>query len=165
MGDLTHRLGKEIEYDTSLGIGGPSDSSRATSKFPAGNHPNSNHDLLVLIANDDHWLANSIAEGLEELGFKTLVAYDGNVALAMALAKQPDLMVLDTRMPQRSGYLVLEQVRLTGESVAPVIMLSDNEGNRHRQYAEMLGIHDFLEMPMETGKLIRIITDTISEIQ
>ncbi len=41
-------------------------------------------------------------------------------------------------MPKRSGFLVLEALRRNGQDKVKVIMITANEGNRHKAYAEML---------------------------
>ena len=67
-----------------------------------------NHRPVVLIVDDDRRFAQSIAESLETRGFDVLVAFDGNAGLAVALTQEPALIILDSRMPGRSGYLVME---------------------------------------------------------
>lgn len=68
-----------------------------------------------------------------------LVARDGNQGLAMAEREDPALVILDMMMPKRSGFLVLEKLRRTRPVPLRVIMITANEGSRHKAYAEMLG--------------------------
>ncbi len=67
---------------------------------------------------------------------------------------QPDLLVLDMMMPKRSGFLVLEALRRSGHDKVKVIMITANEGNRHKAYAEMLGVNDYIRKPFPMDKLI-----------
>lgn len=120
-------------------------------------HP-SRKSPLVLVVDDDYRLTNSVSKLLREEGFDVFSAYDGDVGLALAIVKHPDLMVLDSRMPQRSGYLVLEHMRTQEDLLTPVIMLSENEGDRHREYAEMLGVIEYLKKPIDANKLVGTIT-------
>jgi DNA-binding response OmpR family regulator len=57
-------------------------------------------------------------------------------------------------MPQRSGFLVLENIRRNRPDPLPVIMITANEGSRHKAYAEMLGVHDYLRKPFSIDKLM-----------
>jgi DNA-binding response OmpR family regulator len=57
-------------------------------------------------------------------------------------------------MPKRSGFLVLEKLRRTEESPTRVIMITANEGSRHKAYAEMLGVDDYIRKPFPMDRLI-----------
>lgn len=131
--------------DESPGLGGGSGDDRST----------------ILVVDDDFRFARAIVAELEDRGFDVLCANDGNAGLALAIVKNPDLIVLDTRMPRRSGYLVLEHLRTITGHLTPVIMMSENEGQRHRTYAKMLGALDFLAKPLEAHKIADRVEDII----
>lgn len=118
----------------------------------------------VLVVDDDFRFARSIVNELEDRGFESLSANDGNAGLALAIVKNPDLIVLDTRMPCRSGYLVLEHLRSIELSSVPVIMMSENEGNRHRTYASMLGAQEFLAKPLEAHKVADLVVEILENV-
>jgi DNA-binding response OmpR family regulator len=110
--------------------------------------------LHVLLVDDEAEIVESMRYALEGAGFQVSVARDGNQGLAMAETLTPDLMVLDMMMPKRSGFLVLEQLRRDGSNRIKVIMITGNEGNRHQQYAELLGVDEYLRKPFPMDKLI-----------
>ncbi len=91
---------------------------------------------------------------LESKGFTVLVARDGNQGLAMAEREDPDLLILDMMMPKRSGFLVLERLRRSRPVPVRVIMITANEGSRHKAYAEMLGVDDYIRKPFPMDRLI-----------
>ena len=64
------------------------------------------------------------------------------------------LMILDMMMPKRSGFLVLEKLRRTHPIPVRVIMITANEGSRHKAYAEMLGVDDYIRKPFGMDRLI-----------
>jgi len=66
----------------------------------------------------------------------------------------PDLLILDMMMPRRSGFLVLEKVRRTRPVPLRVIMITANEGNRHKAYAEILGVDDYIRKPFAMDRLL-----------
>src|SRR3979409_1300803 len=105
----------------------------------------------ILLVDDDHEIVESMRIALEARGYQILVARDGNQGLAMAEREDPDLMILDMMMPKRSGFLVLEKLRRTKNM--PVIMITANEGSRHKAYAEMLGVEDYLRKPFGMDRL------------
>jgi DNA-binding response OmpR family regulator len=108
----------------------------------------------ILLVDDEVEIVESMRYALEGAGFQVSVARDGNQGLAMAETLVPDLMVLDMMMPKRSGFLVMEQLRRDGSNRIKVIMITGNEGNRHQQYAELLGVDEYLRKPFPMDKLI-----------
>ena len=108
----------------------------------------------VLLVDDDGEIVEAMRYALEANGFAVSVARDGNQGLALTETLQPDLLVLDMMMPKRSGFLVLEALRRNGQDKVKVIMITANEGNRHKAYAEMLGVNDYLRKPFPMDKLI-----------
>ena len=77
-----------------------------------------------------------------------------NQGLALTERENPSLVILDMMMPKRSGFLVLEKLRRTREDPPRVIMITANEGSRHKAYAEMLGVDDYLRKPFPMDRLI-----------
>lgn len=108
----------------------------------------------VLLVDDDAEIIESMRYALEANDFDVSIARDGNQGLALAEKIVPDLLVLDMMMPKRSGFLVLEQLRRDGNDKVKVIMITGNEGNRHQQYAELLGVDDYLRKPFPMDRLI-----------
>jgi len=108
----------------------------------------------ILIVDDDVEIVESIRVALESLGYQILIARDGNQGLALADAEDPDLVILDMMMPKRSGFLVLEKLRQTRKVPVRVIMITANEGSRHKAYAEMLGVDDYIRKPFAMDRLI-----------
>ena len=76
----------------------------------------------ILIAEDDHGIAEFIARGLESEGYSCDVADNGPVAFGMARSGAYQLMILDLGLPNMDGADVLEQLRTLGTSL-PIIVL------------------------------------------
>jgi len=108
----------------------------------------------ILLVDDDAEIIESIRYALESKGYEILIARDGNQGLAMAERETPDLVILDMMMPKRSGFLVLEKLRRTHSSPIRVIMITANEGSRHKAYAEMLGVDDYIRKPFSMDRLV-----------
>ena len=110
----------------------------------------------ILLVDDDPEIVESMRTVLEAKGYEVMVARDGNQGLALAERELPDLLILDMMMPKKSGFLVLE--RLKGKDAKtrkmPTIMITANEGGRHRAYAEMLGVEEYIRKPFALDKLI-----------
>ncbi len=116
----------------------------------------------VLIVDDDHEIVESVRFALEANGYDVLVARDGNQGLAMAEREDPDLVILDMMMPKRSGFLVLEKLRRSRPVPLRVIMITANEGSRHKAYAEMLGVDDYIRKPFAMDRLMESVNRLLS---
>lgn len=116
----------------------------------------------VLLVDDDNEIVESMRTVLESRGYQILVARDGNQGLMMAEKEEPDLVVLDMMMPKRSGFLVLEKLRRSRPVPMKVIMITANEGSRHKAYAEMLGVDDYIRKPFAMDRLLQSIDKLLS---
>ncbi len=108
----------------------------------------------ILLVDDDYEIVEALKVALEAKGYTLFVARDGNQGLAMAEREAPDLMILDMMMPKRSGFLVLEKLRRSRPEPLCGIMITANEGSRHKAYAEMLGVDDYIRKPFPMDRLI-----------
>jgi DNA-binding response OmpR family regulator len=108
----------------------------------------------ILLVDDDPEVLTGLGTVLRGRGYRVLTADDGNRGLALAEREAPDLVVVDMMMPKKSGFLVLEKVKSRPGGAPPVIMITANEGARHRAYAEQLGVDDYLCKPFDTERLL-----------
>jgi DNA-binding response OmpR family regulator len=111
----------------------------------------------VLLVDDDADIVSAMRAVLERRGYRVLTAGDGNAGLAAAEREAPDLVVVDMMMPKKSGFLVLEKLKGRGGG-PPVVMITANEGSRHRAYAEALGADDYLRKPFAMDRLLESVT-------
>jgi DNA-binding response OmpR family regulator len=107
----------------------------------------------VLVVDDDSDIRSAVSTLLERKGYRVLTAADGNMGLAVAERESPHLVIVDMMMPKKSGFLVLE--KLKSRAGGPkVIMITANEGSRHRAYAEVLGVDEYIRKPFDFNKLL-----------
>jgi DNA-binding response OmpR family regulator len=110
----------------------------------------------ILVVDDDRDIVQGLKLVLEGRGYRVVTAFDGVAGLSAAEKEKPDLVLVDMMMPKKSGFLVLEGLK--GKEAAPkVIMMTANEGSRHRAYAEMLGVDDYVRKPFAMDKLLESI--------
>jgi len=107
----------------------------------------------LLIVDDDTEVRAAIDQALQAEGALTQICGDGNTAIRICETDPPDLVILDMMLPKRSGFLVLEKIKRF-ENAPFVIMVTANEGRRHQQYAEHLGVDGYLLKPVRLEKLI-----------
>ena len=115
----------------------------------------------VLVVDDDPDVRELILLAMESEGARTTIGEDGNQAITALRSEVPDLMVLDMMLPHRSGFLVLEEISQL-EDPPPVIMVTANEGKRHKAYAESLGVSAYLNKPVPMARLLDTAVDLLS---
>lgn len=110
----------------------------------------------ILVVDDDPDILSAITATLADTKARIETATDGNTAVSIAESKSPDLVILDIMLPQKSGFLVLERLRQgRAKGDKPhVIMITGNQGRRHKQYAEALGVDAYLNKPFPMERLL-----------
>lgn len=110
----------------------------------------------ILIVDDDTDILGAMEAAFRDSGAEITTATDGTTATTLALEKNPDLIILDAMLPQRSGFLVLEKLKAKKPrgSKPYVIMITANTGKRHQQWAESLGADGYLNKPFRMDRLI-----------
>ena len=118
-------------------------------------------DKRILLVDDDADILTSMQAAFEPTGAVVETANNGNKAVEMNERSEPDLIVLDMMLPGRSGFLVLEKIqqdkvknKRPRNSKPYVIMVTGNQGGRHKMYAESLGVSEYLNKPFKMDKLI-----------
>ena len=109
----------------------------------------------ILVVDDDTDILTAIELIMKEKGAEVLTATDGNTAVRLAEERQPDLLILDAMLPQRSGFLVLEKLKSKKPkgSKPHVIMITANTGKRHQAWATSLGAAAYINKPFAMEKL------------
>ena len=116
----------------------------------------------VLIVDDDPDIRESVDVAFQSAGALTLTADNGDDAVAICAEDPPDLVVLDMMLPGRSGFLALEKIK--GHEDSPiVIMVTANEGKRHSEYAEAIGVDAYLIKPVPLSRLLETATELLSK--
>jgi DNA-binding response OmpR family regulator len=112
-------------------------------------------DRKILVVDDAPEVLDSINQALQAEGALTQTCTDGNTAVRICEVDPPELVVLDMMLPKRSGFLVLERIKQLPNSPF-VVMVTANEGRRHQQYAEALGVDGYLLKPVRLERLITL---------
>ena len=107
----------------------------------------------ILIVDDDSELVDGLRLVLERQGYRIIRASDGHQGKAAIYNQRPDLVILDMMMPRMGGYPVLEHFRGKPDA-PPIIMITANEGSRHKAYAEYLGVVDYIRKPFAMERLL-----------
>jgi DNA-binding response OmpR family regulator len=106
----------------------------------------------ILVVEDERGIARLIQDYLEQAGFAVQVAADGNMALQVARAIRPDLVVLDLGLPGRDGFDVTRELRRT--SRVPIIVVTARGDETDRVVGLELGADDYVVKPFSPKELV-----------
>ena len=116
----------------------------------------------VLLVDDDQALLDGTRLRLRSCGYKTLDANDGIQGVAAAIKLQPDVIVMDVRMPRMDGLSALRELQENEQTKEiPVVVLSASLSDQQR--ALDAGARFFITKPYEGKDLVRAIESAIGE--
>ena len=106
----------------------------------------------ILVVDDEANLRHTLTYTLQQEGFETLSAADGEQALALARSGAPDLVILDVMLPKMDGFEVCR--RLRRESDVPVLMLTARDTEIDKVVGLEIGADDYLAKPFSMRELV-----------
>ena len=115
-----------------------------------------------MIVDDDESVRSLLRMTLPEDGYEIDEATDGEQALALVEERVPDLVLLDWKMPRRHGSLVLDELKSRHPQL-PVIVLTAEIAEHHRNLAESLKVDVFLTKPFSPLELLETIERLLGE--
>jgi DNA-binding response OmpR family regulator len=115
----------------------------------------------IVLIEDDREISTTIHGVLQAAGYDVSVANNGIEGQNLIKTCSPDLVITDMMMPRMGGFPTLEFIKKM-ENPPRVIMITANEGGRHKAYAEMLGVDDYLRKPFAMDLLLDAISRILS---
>jgi len=109
-------------------------------------------DETVLIIDDEKLVRWSLRQKCEEWGFSVLEADNGASGLRMAQSANPDLILLDVRLPDLGGLEVLQRLKDAGNARAVIMITADPQLDDVKA-AIKLGAFDFIGKPIDFDEL------------
>jgi two-component system KDP operon response regulator KdpE len=106
----------------------------------------------ILVVDDEHSIRRAVGRALTARSYDVQLATDGEEALSMVAAFQPDLVVLDLNLPALDGLSVCRQLRAW--SPVPILVLSVREDEADKVAALDLGADDYLTKPFGIDELL-----------
>ncbi|MDZ8027140.1 MAG: PAS domain S-box protein [Nostoc sp. DedQUE11] len=122
----------------------------------------------ILVVDNEADSLEFIVFVLEQAGAEVIGATSADEALALFIQSQPDLLVSDIGMPDRDGYMLIQQLRtlpLEQGGQVPAIALTAYAGDINYQQAIAAGFQQHLPKPVEPEVLIRVIADLLKQNQ
>jgi DNA-binding response OmpR family regulator len=109
---------------------------------------------LVLVAEDDDDILDLVVFDLEDEGYDVLTARNGEEAIALALERHPDLVLLDVAMPGLDGYEVTRRLRADASTHGtPVVLLTARAQVKDVIAGFEAGANDYVTKPFRPDEL------------
>jgi CheY-like chemotaxis protein len=116
---------------------------------------------VVLVAEDDEDNRAVMKKLLELRGYEVLTASNGQEAVEAAERAEPDLILMDLKMPVLNGLAAARHIRQNSRRRVPIVALSAYDPSQHRAVAMAAGCDDYVLKPIDYDRLERLIDSLI----
>ena len=118
----------------------------------------------VLLVDDEREFVQTLSERLELRDMGSAVAYDGESALALVAEDDPEVMIIDLKMPGIDGMEILKQVKTTRPEIE-VIVLTGHGSETDRKRCMQLGAFAYMQKPVDIDELSETLKKAHEKIQ
>jgi len=119
----------------------------------------------ILVADDEESLRTLVQMTLEGPDIRILHAATGVATLTAARREHPDLMLLDWRMPEKSGIEVARDLRADPQTAdIPIVMLTAMGSEEDRRQGLDLGVHAYLVKPFSPLVLLECVQELLGPV-
>lgn len=116
---------------------------------------NPSTSATVLVVDDSQTQVHALCQVLEQTGYRTIAAFDGQQGVAMARAHKPDLIIMDIVMPVMNGFQATRALRKDASmSGIPIIIVSGTQQASDKVWGIRIGANDFMAKPIQKSLLL-----------
>ena len=120
----------------------------------------------VMVVDDSLTVRKITGRLLAREGYQVVLAKDGVEALEVLLDMVPDVMLVDIEMPRMDGFDLTRNVRAdTRLQHVPIIMITSRTAEKHRKYAEEIGVNHYLGKPYQEDELLGLVAGYMASHQ
>lgn len=114
----------------------------------------------ILIVDDENDVCEVLSKRLQQAGFQTIIANDGEEAVQKVTQEKPDLVILDLMLPKIPGKEVCKKIRESAETCAiPIIILTARTSDVDR----VIGADSYIKKPYKAVELLQEINKFIKK--
>jgi len=117
----------------------------------------------ILLVDDEREFVQTLSERLQARDLDAAVVYDGEEALSFVASDEPEVMVLDLKMPGIDGIEVLRRVKRSNPNVE-VIILTGHGSAKEEELARQLGAFAYLRKPVDIELLTKIMKQAYRKV-
>ncbi len=120
---------------------------------------------LIACIDDSPFICQSMAKVLTQANYRFVAINDPLRAIAVLLARKPNLIFLDLVMPNANGYEICGQLRkLSFFKETPIVILTGHDGIVDRVRAKLVGASEFLSKPADADAVLAVIRKHLHEL-
>ena len=121
---------------------------------------------LIVVVEDEEGLRCDIVEELQEAGYRTLAAREGQEALDLLVDTTPDLLLCDITMPGLDGYEVLRKLRIDRPDLSntPFVFLTALSDPNEIIEGKLQGADDYLVKPVDYDLLLATVSARLRQV-
>ncbi|NLB80506.1 MAG: response regulator transcription factor [Clostridiaceae bacterium] len=109
-------------------------------------------EQTILVVDDEEPIVDILRFNLKKEGYKVLEAYDGEMAIKIALESNPDLILLDVMLPKMDGFTVCKKLR--ERLSTPILMITAREEEVDKVLGLAIGADDYITKPFSIKELM-----------
>jgi two-component system cell cycle response regulator len=118
--------------------------------------------VMILIVDDDYMSRDVLQAHLENVGYQVMTANSGSKAVQLAEEHQPDLILMDVRMPVMNGYDACIQLKSQPHTAhIPVLLVTALEDEQAYEYSQQVGAAGLVTKPFNAVELLKQIDHLI----
>lgn len=118
--------------------------------------------MMILIVDDDYMSRDVLQAHLENVGYQVMTANSGSKAVQLAEEHQPDLILMDVRMPVMNGYDACIQLKSQSRTAhIPVLLVTALEDEQALEYSQQVGADGLVTKPFNAVDLLEQISRLI----
>lgn len=120
----------------------------------------------ILVVDDEPEIVQSLTRELQSAGYEVATATDGLSATKLAIAEQPELIIMDIGLPAGHGHVVVEQLRnIEDTSHIPVIFLTACTSEEDYRLAQSAGSTRYLAKTCESEALLQAVAEQLRRVR
>ncbi len=151
-------LGREPSKPIAANVVLPHKAGTASTTSSSNASPTGGNAGIVMIVDDSLTVRKITGRLLAREGYHVIQAKDGVDALEQLLDVRPDVMLVDIEMPRMDGFDLTRNVRADPKlGLVPIIMITSRIADKHRHYAEEIGVNHYLGKPYNEEELLNLI--------
>jgi len=121
-------------------------------------------DKRILIIEDEPNIVEALRYILSREGYAVDTHSDGSTAIETIKKRDPDVVILDAMLPNRSGFDILRDLRAAVQTAAlPVLMLTARGQKKDRELAKRYGASQFITKPYSNSEVLACVRELSSE--
>lgn len=118
----------------------------------------------ILIVDDEPIVRESIRDWLKDAGYKVATAETGEEALALIGKQDFSVIIMDIRLPGKTGITVLKEVKALKPGIKSIIITAYPSAEMVAE-ARKLGVVDYLIKPIAPDDLERLVRETLARLE